>query len=99
MQNRFVIIGEIFEESHGADFVNVHIFQLESGFYFGYQLKIKTLILQKNANIKDVPAETEQAARSAVRKELFSIISKQSKKLLETFLSFDRICYNQPELF
>lgn len=90
---------KVIEESHGADFVNVYIFQLETGFYFGYQLKIKTIVLQKEANIKDAPAETEQEARLAARKELFSIISKQSKKLLEVFLHFDRICYNQPELF
>jgi hypothetical protein len=90
---------KVIEESHGADFVNVYIFHLETGFYFGYQLKIKTLIMQKQANIKDTPAKTEHEARIAAREELFSIIEKQSKKILEAFLFFDRICYNQGELF
>jgi hypothetical protein len=85
------------EESHGADFIRINIFQADPGFFYGYQFKIKKLILQKEANITDIPFESEEKARRGARNELLSIITE--KKLLQTFINFDKICYNQPELF
>jgi hypothetical protein len=89
----------IIEESRGTDFVKIYFFKIESSFFYSYQLKIKTVILQKVANINDVPEETEKKARRAARDELTEIMKKQSKNLLKIFLNFDRIYYNQPELF
>jgi hypothetical protein len=85
------------EQNKGNDFIKICIFLAEPGFFYGYQFKIKKPILQKNANINDVPFETEEKARIAARNELLSLVSE--KKLKETFASFDLICYNQPELF
>jgi hypothetical protein len=85
------------EQTQGRDFIKINIFRADPGFFYGYQFKIKKLILQKEANINDVPFETEEKARRAARNELLSLVSE--KKLLQTFISFDKVCYNQPELF
>jgi hypothetical protein len=85
------------EQNKGGDFIKIYIFQAGPCFFYEYQFKIKKLILQKNANINDVPFETEEKARIAARNELLSLVSE--KKRQETFSSFDLICYNQPELF
>jgi hypothetical protein len=85
------------EESHGADFIKINIFRADPGFFYGYQFKIKKLILQKEANITDIPFDTEEKARRGIRDELLSIVTE--KKLLDTFAALDLICYNQPELF
>jgi len=87
-------------ESHGGDFVNVFIYETEAGFFFGFQLKLRKLVYQKQANIlNDTPQETEAAALYSARRELVSLVNNYSKKLAELFLTFDKICYNQPELF
>ncbi len=89
--------GKTIEENHGPNFIKVFIYRAGEGFYFGYQLKIKKLILQKQANIRDIPHETEEKARLAAREELIRLTSE--KKIKEVFITFDKICYNQPELF
>jgi hypothetical protein len=88
---------KILEESHGPDFIKIFVYHTETGFFFGYQLKLKKLILQKQANIKDTPMEGEMAAIKAARKELTALASEN--RLIKTFIMFDTICYNQPELF
>ena len=85
------------DQSRGGDFIQLSVYNADMGFYYAYKLKLKRLILQKAANIKDTPYETERAAFRAAREELQSIVSE--KKLVETFIMFDTICYNQPELF
>ncbi len=85
------------EENHGPDFVKIFVYQAGPGFYFGYQLKLKKLILQKQANIRDVPFESDEKARRAARDELLSLADE--KKIIREFVMFDKICYNQPELF
>ena len=88
------------EQSDGPDFVKVYIFQADPGYYFGIQIKLNKLVYQKEANIyHDPPQESEDKARWAARDFIATIISKYSKKLMKTFLTFDKICYNQPELF
>jgi hypothetical protein len=88
---------KVLEEHHDKDFIKILIYQTETGFFFGYQLKLKKLILQKQANIKDIPLEGEAVAVKAARKELTAIASEN--RLIKTFITFSTICYNQPELF
>jgi hypothetical protein len=85
------------EESHGPHFAKIFIYRAGPGFYFEYQLRIKKLITQKKANIGDVPLKTEEEALRAARDELLSLASE--KKLRRIFTTFDKIRYNQPELF
>jgi hypothetical protein len=88
---------KVLEETHGQDFIKIFVYQIETGFFFGYQLKLKKLIIQKQANIKDTPLEGEGPAIKAARKELTDLASEN--RLIKTFIMFDTICYNQPELF
>jgi len=87
------------EQAHGRDFIRVYIFQAESGFYWGFQLKLNKLILQTEANINDDPCKTADEAMRAARLTMEAVIKENSKKMFELFLTFDKICYNQPELF
>jgi hypothetical protein len=85
------------EQNHTNNFIKVFIYGFESRFYFGYQLKIKKVIREKRANIADVPIDTEEKARKAARDELTTIVREE--KLQKVFITFDKMCYNQPELF
>jgi hypothetical protein len=88
---------KVLEETHDPNFVKVFIFCTEQGFFYGYQLKFDKLVLQKKANINDVPLQSEKEALNTARSEL--IAATTEKKLLKVFITFDTICYNQPELF
>jgi len=87
------------EQAHGGDFIKVYVYAAEPGFFYGFQVKLRKLIYQKQANIKDAPEKTIDSALFAARRELVSIVNNYSKKLVELFLTFDKIVYNQPELF
>jgi hypothetical protein len=88
---------KIIEENHGGNFIKIIIYKYETGFYYGFQLKLDKVIRQKIANIKDTPIDTEEKARRAARYELTGLTSEA--KLRRVFIKFDKICYNQPELF
>jgi hypothetical protein len=85
------------DQSRNGDFIQITVYEAAMGYFYGYQLKLKKKIHQKKANIKDTPHETEEKARRAARDELLSFVSE--KKLMKTFIMFDKICYDQPELF
>jgi hypothetical protein len=85
------------EQNNGNNFIKIFIYAYEGCFYFGYQLKLKKLIREKRANISDIPIDTEEKARKAAKNELTNIVTEE--KLQKVFISFDKICYNQPELF
>jgi hypothetical protein len=87
------------EQARGPDFIRIYIYRADPGFYYGFQLKLKKLILQKEANIKDEPCKTEDEARQAARRTIVAFVGSYSKKLVDLYLTFDKICYNQPELF
>jgi len=88
------------EQSKGGDFVKISIYDAPTGFYYAFQAKLRRLVYQKEANIiKDAPEKTAEAALFAARRELVSLVNNYSKKLVELYLTFDKICYNQPELF
>jgi hypothetical protein len=88
---------KIIEQNHGNNFIKIFIYGFESRFYFGYQLKLEKLIREKKANVSDVFYDTEEKARKAARNELTSLTTET--KLRKVFIEFDKICYNQPELF
>ncbi|MCL2138209.1 MAG: hypothetical protein FWH41_01605 [Treponema sp.] len=90
---------DVISENHGPHFIQVSLYAVNNLYFYGYQLKIKKLVFQKRAKVTDRPEETERDARRAAQNELFEIVNKQSKKALDVFLIFDKICYNQPELF
>jgi hypothetical protein len=85
------------EQNHGNNFIKVFIYSFESRFYFGYQLRLEKLIREKRANVSDIFYGTEEGARKAARDELTSLATET--KLRKVFITFDIICYNQPELF
>lgn len=85
------------EQNHGKNFIKVFIYGFEDHFYFGYQLKLEKLIREKKANISDIFFSTEEKARKAARNELTGLATET--KLRKVFITFDKICYNQPELF
>jgi hypothetical protein len=85
------------EQKHGNNFIKVFIYDFESRFYFGYQLKLEKLVREKKANVSDLSHDTEEKARKAARDELTGLATET--KLKKVFITFDKICYNQPELF
>ena len=88
------------EQCKGGDFIKICVYDAPTGFYCAFQVKLRRLIYQKEANIiKDAPEKTPEAALFSARRELVSIVNNYSKKLVELYLTFDKICYNQPELF
>ena len=88
---------EVIEENHGPNFIRVLIFAVNDRFFYGYQLKLSKIILQKQANINDKPEETKNNAKLAARDELINVAKE--KNINDIFIMFDKICYNQPELF
>jgi hypothetical protein len=95
------------EQCKAGDFVKICLYDAPTGlcdapvgFYYAFQVKLRRLVYQKEANvIKDTPEKSLEAALIAARRELVSIVNNYSKKLVELYLTFDKICYNQPELF
>jgi hypothetical protein len=85
------------EQNHGNNFIKVFIYGFESRFYFGYQLKLEKLIREKKANVFDVFYDTEENAWKAARYGLIGVATET--KLRKALVDFDKICYNQPELF
>ena len=85
------------DQCRGGDFIQITVYKADTGFYYGFKLKLKRLVYQKMANIRDTPHETEGKALRAAQEELLTLVSE--KKLAKTFLLFDKIRYNQPELF
>jgi hypothetical protein len=85
------------EQNHGNNFIKIFIYGFKERFYFGYQLKLKKLIREKKANVSDVFYNTEEKARIAAKDELTGLATET--KLRKVFIMFDKICYNQPELF
>jgi hypothetical protein len=85
------------EENHGLNFIKIFIYGYDTRFYYGYQLKLDKMIREKKANITERGENTEERARKAARNELINLTTET--KLRKMFICFDRICYNQPELF
>ena len=86
------------EERHGDYYVKIFIYSVEGKFFYGYQLKIGTMIRQKAANIKDRSFSTAELARSACSIEIERVCNS-NKNVKKLFADFIRIRYNQGSLF
>jgi hypothetical protein len=89
---------KLIEEIHGENCIRVFIYQVDMLFYYGYQLKVGTLLRQKVANIGAIAYKTGGAAREAAGKEIEIICggNKNSKKYFEEFA---QIRYTEYDLF
>jgi hypothetical protein len=89
---------KVIEETQGDNTIKVMIYQVEGAYYYGYQLKVGTLIRQKAANISAAIYKSEGAAREAAGKEIEAVCAgnKNSKKF---FADFTKIRYTEYDLF
>jgi hypothetical protein len=89
---------QIIEEHHGDNFIKIFIYEYEHHFYYGYQLKVGTMIRQKLANVKDENyTSIDNIARAASAK--IKTLCDTNKNVRKLFEDFTKIRYNQPELF
>jgi len=86
------------EERHGDWYVKITVYCVEGKFYYGYQIKIGTMIRQKTANIKDRAFSTAELARSSASVEIERVCNT-NKNVKKLFADFIRIRYNQGSLF
>ena len=86
------------EERHGDYYVKIFIYGVDGRFYYGYQIKIGTMIRQKTANIKDRSFSTAELARSSASVEIERVCGT-NKNVNKLFADFIRIRYNQGSLF
>jgi hypothetical protein len=86
------------QEAHGENCIRLFVYQYNGAFYFGFQIKIERLVRQKRANIKDIPHNTIEGARSAARNMIIEIC-KENHAIKKLFADFTVIKYDQPELF
>jgi hypothetical protein len=88
----------IIEERRGDNFINIFIYEYEHYFYYGYQLKVGTMIKQKLANIKDKNYSGSDIALAYANAEIKALCDT-NKNVRKLFVGFTKIRYNQPELF
>ena len=86
------------EERHGDYFVRIFIHNFNDRYYYGYQLKIGTMIRQRVANAKDQGFSTTEIARSSASVEIERVCNT-NKNVKKLFADFLRIRYNQGTLF
>jgi hypothetical protein len=89
---------KVIEETQGDNTIKVMIYQVESVYCYGYQLKVGTLIRQKAANISAAIYKSEGAAREAAGKEI-KIICDGNKNSKKYFKEFTQIRYTEYDLF
>ena len=89
---------KLIEETHGEHMIKVFIYQVDARFYYGYQLKVGTLLRQRMANIGAVAYKTEGAAREAAGKEI-EIMCAGNKNSKKYFEAFTKIRYIEYDLF
>jgi hypothetical protein len=86
------------EERHGEDSVKITVHYTDGRWFYGYQIKIGTMIKQKAANVKDHPFSSADFARSAASIEVERVCNT-NKNVKRIFAEFIRIRYNQGSLF
>jgi len=86
------------EERHCEHYVKIFIYSVDGRFYYGYQIKVGTMIRQKAANINDRNFPTAELARSSASVEIERVCST-NKNVNKLFADFIRIRYNQGSLF
>jgi hypothetical protein len=89
---------KVIEETHEENTVKVFIYKVDTFFYYGYQLKVGTLLRQRAANIEALAYKTEWSAREAAGKEI-EIICVGNKNSKKHFEEFTKIRYIEHDLF
>jgi hypothetical protein len=89
---------KLIEETHGEHMIKVFIYQVDMRYYYGYQLKVGTLLRQRVANIGAAAYKTEGAAWEAAGKEI-EIICAGNKNSKKYFEEFTQIRYTDYDLF
>jgi hypothetical protein len=89
---------QIIEERHNGDFIKISIYKNESGFYYGYQIKIAAMVKQKTANIKE---KTYRSADAACMYAVLEIerICMAHRTVRKVYVNFTKIRHSQRELF
>jgi hypothetical protein len=89
---------EIIEERHRDNFIKILIHEYNGCFFYGYQIKIETLVEQKAANINASGHSAREAARRSAVFEIENICAAH-RTARKAFADFTKIRYNQQELF
>jgi hypothetical protein len=89
---------KLIEETRGENMIRVFVYKVDTHFYYGYQLKVGTLLRQRVANIGAAAYKTEGAAREAAGKEI-KIICDGNKNSKKYFEEFTQIRYTEYDLF
>ena len=80
------------------DYVKIYIYCVDSKYYYGYHIKIGTMLRQKAASINDRSFGNADHARAAASIEIESVCNT-NKNVKSAFADFIRIRYNQGSLF
>jgi len=88
----------VIEERHGDWFVKIFIHHVESRYYYGYQINIKTMVRQKTASVNDRSFDSADYTRSLASIEVERICN-ENKNVKKIFADFIQIRYNQGSLF
>jgi hypothetical protein len=86
------------DERHGDNFIRVLIYKREEGFYYGFQLKVGTMIREQATNIHGEAFGTADTARAAAGREIEALCGT-NKNVKKLFVDFGKIRYNQGMLF
>ncbi|MCL2410082.1 MAG: hypothetical protein FWC97_00420 [Treponema sp.] len=90
-------VGTVFERII-EDYVKIFIYCVDAGYYYGYHIKIGTMLRQKAANINDRKFGNADLARVAASIEVENICNT-NKNVKKVFADFIRVRYNQGSLF
>ena len=88
-----IISERIFE-----DYVKIFIYCVDAKYYYGYHIKIGTMLRQKAANINDRSFGNADIARAAASIEIEGVCNT-NRSVKAVFADFIRIRYNQGSLF
>jgi hypothetical protein len=88
----------VIDERHGDYFIKVMIYRYRDFFYYGYQLKVGTMIRQRAANVSGQVFKTPETARMAASLEIEKACA-ENKNVRKLFADFTMIRYSQGSLF
>jgi hypothetical protein len=89
---------QLIDERHGDFFIRIMIYRRGEAFYYGYQLRVGTMIRQRAANMGGEAYRTPAMARMAASIEIEALCGT-NKNVKKLFTDFTRIRYNQGSLF
>ena len=89
---------ETIAERHGDNFVSIAIYKIDSNYYFGYQIKLVSVLVNKAGNISGKKYQSADAARLAACLEMRNIIQK-NRAARKAVSDFKIVVPEQLELF